>query len=130
MTGGNAADNTLANCSTGGGSLALPSTLGSHFTYSQPLLGNDATCGRNVAREPGLLNFNWTISKGFGLKEAGLLGSGPWGLQLRAEAYNVSNTLAFYVPSVNNIYVSNPTTFGQLTALPQRKMQMVIRLLW
>ncbi|MHB8526490.1 MAG: outer membrane beta-barrel protein [Candidatus Acidiferrales bacterium] len=129
-TGGNAADNMLANCATGGGGLALPSTFESHFTYSQPLLGNDGACGRNVAREPGLLNFNWTISKDFQLKEAGPLGSGPWDLQLRAEAYNVFDTPAFYVASVNNLYVSNPTTFGQLTALPQRKMQMVIRLLW
>ncbi|MGD0436328.1 MAG: hypothetical protein ABSB86_07680, partial [Bryobacteraceae bacterium] len=129
-TGGSASDNTLANCQAGGSGLSLPSQFSSSYTYSQPLLGNNGTCGRNIAREPGLLNLNTSLSKSFTLTERGWLNSGPWRLQLRAEYYNTLNNPSFYVASVNNLYVSNPTTFGQLTALPQRTAEMVIKLVW
>lgn len=129
-TGGNAVDNTLANCSIGGTGLRLPSGFSSKYTYSQPLLGNEGTCGRNSARLPGLLNFNWGLMKSFSLAESGPLGSGPWALQLRVEAYNVFNTPSFYVASVNNLYVSNPVTFGQTTPLPQRHLELMARITW
>jgi len=129
-TGGSAVDNTLANCTLGPGGLALPGAFSSKYTFSQPLLGNNGTCPRNAAREPGLLNFNWSVTKGFQLAERGPMGSGPWTLQLRAEVYNVLNNPSFYAASVNTLYVSNPTTFGALTPLPQRHMEMAIRLMW
>lgn len=129
-TGGVAADNTLANCNTGGTGLSLPSQFTSHYTYSQPLLGNNGTCGRNIARQPGLLNLNSSLTKSFTLWEKGWLNSGPWNLQLRAEYYNTLNNPSFYVSSINNVYVSNPATFGVLAALPQRKAEMAIRLVW
>lgn len=121
--GGEAPDNTLANCSVGGPGLTLPGSFTSHYTYSQPLLGHDGTCGRNVARQPGLLNFNWSIAKQFPIRESGPMGSGPWMFTLRMEAYNVFNTPQFYVPSVNNLLLSNPTTFGKTTPLAQRTVQ-------
>ncbi|MHB8527219.1 MAG: TonB-dependent receptor [Candidatus Acidiferrales bacterium] len=123
--GGEAPDNTLANCSVGGPGLTLPGSFTSHATYSQPLLGHAGTCGRNIARQPGFLNFNWSIAKQFRLKESGPRGSGPWTFTLRMEAYDVFNTPQFYVASVNNLLVSNPTTFGQLTPLPQRHLELV-----
>ncbi len=129
ITGGAAADNTLANCSAGGG-LSLPSSFSSKYTFSQPLLGNNGTCGRNIARQPGLENLNAALTKNVLLTEKGWWNSGPWNLQLRWEVYNVLNNPSFYVASVNNLYVSNPTTFGLLTALPQRKMEMAVRILW
>jgi hypothetical protein len=129
-TGGAAADNTLANCSTSGTGLTLPSQFTSRYVYSQPLLGQNGTCGRNVARQPGLFNLNSSLTKSIQLFENGPIGSGPWNLQLRWETYNTLNNPSFYVASVNNVYVSNPTTFGALTALAQRKMEMAIRLIW
>jgi hypothetical protein len=129
-TGGSAADNTLANCQSGRGGSALPSQFASSYTYSQPLLGNNGTCGRNIARQPGLFNLNSSLTKSILLAEHGWLNSGPWRLQLRAEYYNTVNNPSFYVASVNNLYVSNPTTFGQLAALPQRKAEMAIRVTW
>ena len=128
--GGNASDNTLANCVTGGGGLALPNGFSSKYTFTQPLLGNYGTCGRNVARQPGLLNFNWSLMKSFQLAESGPLGSGPWSLQLRMEAYNVFNTPSFYVANVSSLYVSNPATFGATTPLSQRHLIMVARIVW
>jgi len=129
-TGGAAADNTLANCQAGGSGLTLPSQFSSPFTYSQPLLGTNGTCGRDIARQPGLFNLNSSLTKSIALAEHGPLNSGPWTLQLRAEYYNTLNNPSFFVASVNNLYVSNPTTFGQLTALAQRKAEMAIRLIW
>lgn len=128
--GGEASDNTRANCSAGGPGLTLPGAFISHATYSQPLLGHDGTCGRNIARQPGLLNFNWSIGKQFPLRESGPLGSGPWTFTLRLEGYNVFNTPSFYVASVNNLLVSNPTTFGLLTPSPQRHLQLVGLFTW
>ncbi|MGD1096361.1 MAG: carboxypeptidase regulatory-like domain-containing protein [Bryobacteraceae bacterium] len=129
--GGTASDNTLANClPLSAGGLRLSSGFSSPYSYSQPLLGNNGSCGRNVAREPGLFNINTSLMKSFLLGEHGPLGSGPWNLQLRAEYYNTLNDPRFYVASVNSLYVSNPTTFGSLTALPQRKAEMAIRLIW
>jgi hypothetical protein len=113
-TGGVAADNTLANCQTGGNGLSLLSQFSSSYTYSQALLGQNGTCGRNIARQPGLFNLNTSVSKSLVL----------------TEYYNTLNNPSFFVASVNNLYVSNPTTFGQLAALPQRKAEMAIRLLW
>ena len=123
-------DNTLANCTVGGAGITLPSAFSSNATFSQPLLGNNGTCGRNIARQPGLENLNASLTKSFTFAEKGPIGSGPWSLQLRWEVYNVLNNPSFYVASVNNLYVSNPTTFGLMTALPQRTMQLAARLIW
>ncbi len=129
IAGGTAADNTLANCSAGGSGTVTPG-FSSNYNFSQPLLGNNGTCGRNIVRLPGLLNFNWSLSKDVLLSESGPLGSGPWNLQLRAELYNALNNPSFTIASVNNLYVSNPTTFGAVSPLPQRKMQLVARIVW
>ncbi len=130
VTGGSAADNTLANCSVGGAGITLPSQFSSKYTFSQPLLGTNGTCGRNIARQPGLENLNAALTKNILLAEKGWWNSGPWNLQLRWEVYNVLNNPSFYVASVNNLYVSNPTTFGALTPLSQRRMEMAVRILW
>ena len=130
IAGGAAADNTLANCSTGGSGITLPHQFSSSYTYSQPLLETAGTCGRNIARQPGLLNLNSSITKSIQLAEKGPIGSGPWNLQLRFETYNTLNNPSFYVASVNNLYVSNPTTFGALTALAQRRVELAVRLIW
>jgi Carboxypeptidase regulatory-like domain len=129
-TGGSALDNTLANCNGIGTGVSLGHQFSSSYSYTQALLGQAGTCGRNIARQPGLFNLNSSLTKSFALFEHGPMGSGPWNLQLRWEVYNTVNNPSFYVASVNNLYVSNPTTFGQLTALSQRKMEMAIRLLW
>lgn len=128
--GGVVGDNALANCSIGGTGLALPHGFASKYTYSLPLLGNNGNCGRNIAREPGLLNFNWAFTKNVELAETGPLGSGPWNLQFRTEVYNVLNNPSFYIANASSLLVASPATFGALTALPQRKLTLAIRLIW
>jgi Carboxypeptidase regulatory-like domain len=128
--GGVVGDNTLANCVTDGSGLALPHGFSSKYTFTMPLLGNNGNCGRNIAREPGLLNFNWAFTKNVELFENGPLGSGPWNLQFRTEVYNVLNNPSFYVANASSLLVSSPATFGALTALPQRKLTLAIRLMW
>jgi hypothetical protein len=128
--GGVVSDNTLANCVTNGSGLALPAGFSSKYTFTQPLLGNNGTCGRNIARTPGLLNFNWAFTKNIQLMESGPLGSGPWNLQFRTEIYNFLNNTSFFVAGPSSLFVSSPATFGALTPLQQRNLELAIRLIW
>jgi hypothetical protein len=50
--------------------------------------------GRNILRGPGLVNADVSLFRNFRLKER-------WGIQLRAESYNVSNTPHFSNPAAN-----------------------------
>ena len=50
--------------------------------------------GRNILRGPGLVNLDGSLFRNFQLSER-------WGLQFRAEAFNVSNTAHFGNPSAN-----------------------------
>ena len=116
----NGDDNTRANASNVSG----------HLVYSQPLLGNDGTAGRNTLRLNHYLTFNWALQKEFKFAESGPGGSGPWALQFRTEAYNIFNN-PYLRPSGDNWRTISSAGFGELnSAGPSRNLQLALRLLW
>ena len=125
-------DNTRANCDPAG----VHFTLGDPASVtgiSQPLLGNNGTCGRNSIRMPGLTNFDWALSKDFRLAEGGPMGSGPWDLQFRTEALNVFNLP--FLTATGNAWrtVSNlgGPNFARINAAGStRKLQFALKLIW
>jgi len=122
-------DNTRPNCDPAGTHF----TLGSPATtsgFSQPLLGNDGTCGRNNVRMNSLPNFDWSFFKDTELAESGPCGSGPWTLQFRAEMYNIFNT-PFLSASGDGWRTITSSSFGAVNAAGNaRKMQLALRLSW
>ena len=132
VTAPSGADNTRANCATGGVGFKLgdSASIAAQTRYSQPLLGNDGTCGRNSFRLNSLANFNWAISKSFQLTESGPMHSGPWALQFRTEIYNVFNDPNRTVSSFANLTLTNPR-FGLFdTAGSPRTLQLALKLIW
>ncbi|MCU1295575.1 MAG: hypothetical protein JWP08_4425, partial [Bryobacterales bacterium] len=127
----NGDDNTRANCRLGG-DFRL-NNAGSLFTqtkYSQALLGNNGTCGRNTARLKSYVDFDWAFQKDFRLRESSVLGSGPWDLQFRGELYNVFNH-PYLRPSGDAWRTVSSAGFGVLnTAGPSRNVQFALRLSW
>jgi hypothetical protein len=131
------ADNTRANCNAGGATFQLgnPASLAAQTRYTQPLLGNDGTCGRNRFRLNSLSAFNWAFSKDFRLTERGLMGSGPWSIQFRAEVYNVFNHPDPTVSGAGSLTLTTPPnpnpSFGLYnTAGSPRTMQLALKLLF
>jgi hypothetical protein len=132
ITAPSGADNTRANCDLAGSSFKLgnASSIAMQTRFSQPLLGNDGTCGRNIYRLNSLVNFNWAFAKDFRLKESGPLGSGPWTLQFRTEVYNMFNNPNRTVSSYADLMLTNPQ-FGQFdTSGSPRTLQLALRLTW
>jgi hypothetical protein len=138
-SGSGVEDNTRANCAPTGVSFALgnPAAVSG---ISQPLLGNNGTCGRNSIRMPGLTNLDWALSKDFRLAESGPMGSGPWELQFRAEAFNIFN-IPFLTATgdawrtASNIKVGptgEPTgPFANINAAGNtRRLQFALKLTW
>ncbi|MBT9332696.1 TonB-dependent receptor [Paracidobacterium acidisoli] len=66
-------------------------TNSSGFRYVQTLVGNIGTIGRNTFRMNMLPTIDWSLAKDTRFLESGLLGSGPWSFELRADAFNVFN---------------------------------------
>ncbi len=105
-------------------------TDSSNFPITQPLLGNNGTCGRNTQTLPTVPTFNWAFIKNVQLFEKGPMGSGPWNLQFRAEMSNVFNHAILTASGVNYRTVSS-AAFGVLnSATATRSMTMVLRLVW
>ncbi len=132
ITAPSGADNTRANCNLAGSSFKLgnASSIAMQTRFSQPLLGNDGTCGRNIYRLNSLMNFNWAFAKDFRLKESGPLGSGPWTLQFRTEIYNMFNNPNRTVSSYSDLTLTNPQ-FGQFdTSGSPCTLQLALRLTW
>jgi hypothetical protein len=139
------ADNTRPNCNPAGigfifgngATVPAPNQRGvngapnpSNFAYTQPLLGNDGTCGRNTIRMNHLPNFDWSLFKETTLTEGGRLGSAPLTLQLRAEAYNVFNT-PFLTAQSDNWRTISSSSFGLYNAAGStRRLQLAARLSW
>ena len=122
-------DNTRPNCDPAGTHFALgvPAAISG---FSQPLLGNDGTCGRNSVRMNRLTNFDWSFFKDTELTESGPWGSGPWKVQFRAEMYNIFNT-PFLTASGDGWRTKSSSTFGQVNAAGNaRKMQLALKLSW
>jgi hypothetical protein len=122
-------DNTRANCSPQGTRFVLgnPAAIAG---YSQPLLGNNGSCGRDTVRMSHLMNFDWAFSKLIPLVEAGPGGSGPWQLEFRADVFNIFNNPFLTATGTAWRTVSSPS-FGQFnSAGSARKVQLALRLSW
>jgi Carboxypeptidase regulatory-like domain len=138
-------DSTRASCVPGGVGFTLneastipaPSTRGvngspnsSNFLYTQPLLGNNGTCGRNTLRMNSLTNFDWSMLKDTKISESGPFGSGPWMLEFRVEAFNIFNT-PFLTAQGNNWRTLSSAGFGLLNAgAATRHLQVALKLSW
>jgi Carboxypeptidase regulatory-like domain len=132
ITAPSGADNTRANCAPGGTSFKLGNaeSIAAQTRFSQPLLGNDGTCGRNIYRLNSLVNFNWAFAKNFRLTESGPLGSGPWELQFRTEVYNMFNNPNRTVSSYSDLTLTNPQFGLYDTSGSPRTLQLALRLIW
>ncbi len=137
-------DNTRASLNPGGvdfkfgkpSTIPAPSARGvngtpnsSNFKYVQPYIGNYGTLGRNTFRMNSLPTIDWSVIKQFKLFDRGPVGSGPWALELRMDAFNVFNhpflTAAGY-QTWNNL--ANPS-FGQYnSAGNMRQLQLAAKI--
>jgi hypothetical protein len=121
-------DNTRANCAPNFSfDFNSPSATSG---ISQPLLGNNGTCGRNSVRLPSLNNVDLSVFKDIRLAESGFLGSGPWNLQFRTEAFNVFNS-AYLTANGNGWRTANSAAFGIANAAgASRRLQLALKLTW
>lgn len=138
-------DNTRANCAAGAefhlvnspNDIPAPGIRGvnnsansSNFGFTQALLGNAGTCGRNSVRLNSLTNVDMSISKNILLIERGFMGSGPWNLQFRTEAYNVFNT-QYLTVSGNAWRTVSSSQFAVVnSAGATRRLQLALKLIW
>jgi hypothetical protein len=121
-------DNTRPNCAPAARFVFGDPAANAGIT--QPLLGNNGTCGRNSVRMNSLTNFDWSFFKNFELTESGPAGSGPWVLQFRAEMYNIFNVPFLTAQTDAWRTVSSPR-FGLFNAAGlTRRMQLALRLSW
>jgi hypothetical protein len=120
-------DNTHPDCDPAGTRFILGGTAAG---FSQPLLGNHGTCGRNNVRMNSLTNFDWSFFKDTEIAEQGPWGSGPWKLQFRAEMYNIFN-VPFLTAQGDAWRTITSKSFGQVNfAGMPRKIQLALRLIW
>jgi hypothetical protein len=128
----NGDDNTRANFNPSGTGFKLNAagSLAAQTQYSQPLLANNGTSGRNTVRLRNLLDFDWAFQKDWQLKKSGIRASGPWTLQFRTELYNAFNN-PYLRPSSDNWRTVSSAGFGLLnSAAPTRNLQLALRLVW
>jgi hypothetical protein len=138
-------DNTRASCAAGAdfelvrSASLIPApglrgvgntTNSSNFPFTQPLLGNAGTCGRNSVRLNSLTNVDMSIIKNIRLAERGFVGSGPWDLQFRTEAYNVFNT-PYLTVAGNGWRTVSSSQFAVInSAGATRRLQLALKLNW
>jgi hypothetical protein len=102
------------------------STYAQSLGFSQPLIGNFGTFGRNMLRLNGQTNFDWNLYKNFHFSER-------VNFQLRSEFYNIFNLHAFQqVAGANNGPSITAPNFAQYTAvsLNSRQIQVGARVVW
>ena len=95
--------------------------LGAHWldgsAYAQPKAGTFGNEGVGSVRGPGLSRFDMTLGKKFNITEAKYL-------ELRGEAYGLTNTPAFGTPNRN----ITSSTFGEISgAQGERNMQIALK---
>src|SRR5579871_201859 len=88
-------------------------------TFSLPAAGVFGNAGRNTLRGPGLNDLDVSVSRNFSFTERVKL-------QFRAEAFNLTNTVAFGLPNAN-VSGGTPGVITSLAADP-RIMQFALRL--
>jgi len=87
--------------------------------FSRAPLGTWGTCGVGTARAPGYRNIDAVLSKRFDM-------GGERYLEVRAEAFNLTNTPSFTFPGRN---IADVNTFGKITntvSLP-RNVELVVK---
>lgn len=139
-------DNTRASLNVGGvgfklskpGNSTIPAastrgvngtTNSSNFRYVQPYVGSIGTLGRNTFRMNALPSMDWSLSKITNISEGGFLGSGPWNLELRADAFNIFNIpflTATGYQKWNNVANSSFGLYN--TAGATRKLQLTAKI--
>jgi len=87
--------------------------------FSLPAPGVFGNSGRNNLRGPGLMDLDASVSRNFSIMER-------IKLQFRAEAFNLTNTVAFGLPNAN-VSGGSPGVITSLAADP-RIMQFALRL--
>jgi hypothetical protein len=87
--------------------------------FSLPAPGVFGNSGRNTLRGPGLIDLDASVSRNFSITER-------IKLQFRAEAFNLTNTVAFGLPNAN-VSGGSPGVITSLAADP-RIMQFALRL--
>lgn len=89
---------------------------------AQPFIGNYGTLGRNVLRQNGLVQYDLTLQKEFGITEQ--LKS-----QLQMQAFNLFNDMYFRAPGQS---IFAPATFGyyQDTSNNTRNITLVLRFIF
>jgi hypothetical protein len=78
--------------------------------------------GRNIVIGPGYINLDSSLAKDFAIEK--------WTLQLRAEAFNTSNTVHLSNPQAD---AGNPATFGQINSViggSNRLMQLAAKFIF
>jgi len=98
-------------------------TPGGVSNFSQPLVGNQGTSGRNHLRLDGLTDLDAAVSKAVSIKE-------NYNLQIRCEVFNLLNHPNF--SGFQNTLTANPAASGfgtyTSTATNMRQMQIALRL--
>lgn len=86
--------------------------------FATPAAGTFGGAGRNIIRQPGTNNFDFTLAKHFPIRE-------QWRVQIRAEMFNALNHLSF-----NRLEMQlGNRGFGSVTgADPARVIQFAMRL--
>ncbi|HEY2471885.1 MAG TPA: carboxypeptidase regulatory-like domain-containing protein [Terracidiphilus sp.] len=95
------------------------------FTIPAELQGNSIVpgdAGRNIVVGPAYVNLDSSLAKDFAIEK--------WTLQLRAEAFNTSNTVHLSNPQAD---AGNPATFGQINSViggSNRLMQLAAKFIF
>jgi hypothetical protein len=95
-----------------------------NYALAQPAAGTYGNLGRNSFRGPGFANYDMSVFRSFVMTE-------NTRLEVRGEAFNLSNSAFFANPSITNVNAGN---FGQSTALlpgfNPRTIQLALRLVF
>jgi len=95
------------------------------ITFTQPAAGMFGNIGRNAVRGPGFTNYDLALSRSFMFREAARI-------DLRAEAYNITNSPHFGAPIANvnsvNFGLSNSTATAM--GLDARSFQAVVKVVF
>lgn len=97
--------------------------------FATPAPNRYGTAGRNTLRGPGLVNYDFSVFKGFAISETKRV-------EFRTEFYNLTNTPHFNQPASN---FSTPASFGSITSTiaasgvaggGEREVQFALRFLF
>jgi hypothetical protein len=130
VTPGRARDSITSGVSTGCGSIAAGTTVGTPDLYfdpcyfTLPTAGTYGNSGRNQYLGPRLAAFDTSFFKAISIKEG-------WNLQFRAEAFNILNHTTFVTPTLGVFAGTSYSTSAALitrTSTFSRQLQFALKL--